>query len=321
MKIDAITSFVAVAETRSITEAARRLGVSKSVVSDRLIEFERSLGVTLLRRTTRKVAMTEEGSRFLERARRILREIESATDELTERQGALRGALRIAAPVSFGALHVGPALYPFLAAHPDIQVDLSLDDRFVDAPGDGYDAVIRHGRIPDARLVVKSLATSRRVLVASADYLERMGGPTTLAELEGHAGILYTNRGAADWRFERGTRTVAVRAGHALRVNNGVVMRDAAVAGLGIALLPTFLVAPEIVSGRLHIVDVGEKPESGVIHIAFARDRRASAKVRALIECLRAAFGDPPSWDVAIAKAATRKRTAAAKKKGSPRRA
>jgi len=306
MKIDGLTSFVAVAETRSITEAARRLDISKSVVSDRLIEFERSLGVTLLRRTTRKLTLTEEGSRFLERAHRILREIDDATDEIAERQGALRGALRIAAPVSFGTLHVGPALYPFLAAHPDIEVELSLDDRFVDAPGDGYDAVIRHGRIRDSRLVVKALATSRRVLVASADYLARCGAPTSLAALEGHAGIIYSNRGAADWRFERGARTIVVRAGHALRVNNGVVMRDAAVAGLGIALLPTFLVAPEIVSGRLQIVDVGEEAEGGVIHIAFARDRRASAKVRALVDCLRAAFGDPPSWDAAIAKARQR---------------
>jgi DNA-binding transcriptional LysR family regulator len=317
MKIDGLTSFVAVAETRSITEAARRLEVSKSVVSDRLIEFERSLGVTLLRRTTRKVALTEEGSRFLERAHRILREIDDATDEIAERQGALRGALRIAAPVSFGSLHVGPALYPFLAAHPDIEVDLSLDDRFVDAPGDGYDAVIRHGRILDTRLVVKTLATSRRVLVASTDYLERRGTPTTLAELEGHAGIIYSNRGAADWRFERDARTVVVRAGHALRVNNGVVMRDAAVAGLGITLLPTFLVAPEIVSARLRVVDIGEEAESGVIHIACARDRRASAKVRALIDCLRDSFGDPPSWDVAIAKASAKRRPGA--KKRSPR--
>lgn len=299
LKLDGIATFVAVAEAGSLTEAARRLRLSKSVVSERLAELERRLGTALLHRTTRRISLTEDGTAFLERAARIAREIEEAAADLAERRGNLAGPLRIAAPVTFGRMHLGPALYPFLARNPLIELMLELDDRRVDAAADGYDAVIRHGAIAASRLVAWPLAASRRILVAAPGYLARAGTPASLAELERHHGILYTNRGIADWRFAGPDGAEIVRGRVALRVNNGDLMRDAAVAGLGLALLPTFVVGSALAAGDLLQVEVGLEAEPEFVYLAHPAGRRTSAKLRALADCLRTAFGDPPYWDAA----------------------
>ncbi|MGH6806421.1 MAG: LysR family transcriptional regulator [Ensifer adhaerens] len=297
LKIEGIAAFVTVAEAGSISEAARRLRLSKSVISERVAELERSLNATLLHRTTRKLTLTEDGIAFRERAVRIVSEVQAAASDLAERRGTLTGPLRIAAPVSFGHLHLGPALYPFLAAHPEIELTLDLDDRRVDVASEGYDAIVRHGVIADSRLVVWKLAKSRRLLVASPDYLERNGAPASLGELNDHRGIFYTNRGASDWRFEAPTGSTVIRARMALRINNGDMIHDAAVAGLGIALLPAFICGPAVRDGRLREIDVGFRPEPEFIYLAHPEGRRPSAKLRAIAEHLKAAFGDPPHWD------------------------
>lgn len=298
MKLDGVTAFVAVAEGGSISEAARQLRLSKSVVSERLAELERSLGASLVHRTTRKLTLTEDGAAFLERATRIVRDVEEAAAELAERRGTLSGPLRISAPVTFGRLHLGPAIYPFLARHPRVELSLDLDDRRIDAAADGYDAVVRHGPIPDSRLTAWRLAPSRRLLVAAPAYLARRGTPAAIEELDAHAGIFYTNRGAADWRFQGPGASVIVRGRAALRVNNGDMMRDAAVAGLGIALLPTFICGPAIRAGELTPIDIGIAAEPESIYIAHPEGRHPSAKLRAFAQCLRQAFGDPPHWEV-----------------------
>ncbi|MEK1868665.1 MAG: LysR substrate-binding domain-containing protein [Ensifer adhaerens] len=297
MKIEGIAAFVAVAEAGSISEAARRLRLSKSVVSERVAELERGLNATLLHRTTRKLTLTEDGIAFRERAIRIVSEVQAAASDLAERRGLLTGPLRIAAPVSFGRRHLGPALYPFLAQHPEIELTLDLDDRRVDAASEGYDAIVRHGVIADSRLVVWKLARSRRLLVAAPDYLDRHGTPASLAELEGHRGIFYTNRGAADWRFEGPGGATVVRARLALGMNNGDMLHDAAVAGLGIALLPAFIAGPAVREGQLNEIDVGLSPEPEFIYMAHPEGRRASTKLRAIAQHLKEAFGDPPYWD------------------------
>ncbi|MFA5963495.1 MAG: LysR family transcriptional regulator [Sphingomonas sp.] len=296
IKLDGVAAFVATAEAGSISAAARRLGHAKSVVSERLAELERSLGTRLVQRTTRKLSLTEDGHTFLARAQRMLLEASEAIAEMAERRGTLVGPLRISAPVGFGVLHLGPAIYRFLADHPGIDLALELDDRFVDAAADGFDAVLRHGPVGDNRLVAKRLSTSRRLLVASPGYLARRGTPTALADLEDHDGILYANRDA-DWRFAGPEGWEVVRPRAALRVNNGLVMRDAALAGLGITLLPTFFVHAELKAGTLVAIDIGREAEGAELHIAYPRDRSASAKVLALTASLRASFGDPPYWD------------------------
>jgi DNA-binding transcriptional LysR family regulator len=296
MKLDGIAALVAVADAGSIGGAARQLGLPKSVVSERLSELERSLGASLLQRTTRKSTFTGDGRTFLERARRIMQEAADARDEIAEQKGKLLGPLRVAAPVSFGTLHLGRALYPFLRENPDVRLTLDLDDRFVDAAADGYDAVIRHGVVADARLVVRKLASSRRFLVASPAYLEAHGTPKSVSALQDHSAILYSNR-EADWVFQGSRGAAVVRPARSMRVNNGLIMRDAALAGLGITLLPTFLIRPELDSDALRVVNVGTEAQSAEIHVAYPTARGASSKVRALIEYLREAFGDPPYWD------------------------
>lgn len=299
LKLDGISSFVAIAESGSISAAARRLGLSKSVVSERLSELERGLGAVLFHRTTRKLSLTEDGAAFFERAVRIVREVDDAAAEVSERRGTLTGPMRLSAPVTFGRLHLGPALYPFLARHPGIALTLELDDRRVDAAADGFDAVIRHGVVEDSRLVAWRLARSQRLLVASPAYLKRHGTPATLGDLAAHKAIYYLNRGVADWSFLDARGRDFVRPPSALRVNNGDVMRDAALAGLGLALLPSFIVGKEVAGGALRVVDVGRKVPEEVIYVAHPEGRKASAKLRALVDSLRESFGDPPYWDAA----------------------
>lgn len=296
MKLDGLAAFVAITETGSISAAARRLGLAKSVVSERLAELERILGARLIQRTTRRLALTEGGQTFLPRAQQILYQAQAAAAELAERRGTLAGPLRVSGPVGFGILHLGPALNQFLRAHRDIDLTLELDDGFVDAAAGGFDAVIRHGPVGDTRLVAKRLATTRRVLVASPAYLAEKGVPSTMAELSGHCGVLYANRDA-DWRFAGPDGWMVLRPRAALRVNNGLLMRDAALAGLGITLLPTFFVHGELASGALVRVEIGMEAEGAELFIAYPRDRSASAKIAALTASLRRSFGDPPYWD------------------------
>ena len=297
LKLESIAAFSAIAEAGSITGAARRLALSKSVVSERLTELERVVGSKLVRRTTRSLSLTDDGNAFYARAKQIMRDVENAASELTERRGTLTGSLRISAPVSFGTLHLGQALFGFLARYPGIELTLELEDRFVDILGDGYDAIVRHGPVDDDRIIVKRLSASRRVLVASADYLKRSGNPASLQDLGQHRGIIYGNRGAADWRFRVGRKWVIARPQVALRVNNGLLMRDAAVAGLGIALLATFLLETPLKKRTLKVLDVGAEAEGATIYIAYPEHLRSSAKIRALTASLQQSFGDPPYWD------------------------
>ncbi|MFA9215962.1 MAG: LysR family transcriptional regulator [Sphingomonadaceae bacterium] len=297
MKLEGIATFVQVAECNSLSEAARRMRVSRSVVSERLVELERTLGAKLLQRSTRKVSLTEDGAAFLPRATRIVREVQDAAADLAERHGSLSGPLRISAPVTFGRMHLGPALYSFLVQHPQIQLTLDLNDRKVDASSDGFDAVIRHGVIANSYLVAWQLARSRRVLVAAPSYLAQSGTPTSLAELEGHRGIFYSNRGNADWRFVVDGQTRVVQGQLGMILNNGDMMRDAAIAGLGITLLPVFIISEALRAGTLQVVEVGVQAEPEYIYIAHPDGRNPSAKLRALADWLKAAFGTPPYWD------------------------
>ena len=296
-KLESAETFAAIVETGSVTAAARRLAISKSVISERLAELEHGLGTKLLNRTTRRLSLTEDGSLFYESAKRILRDAVNAASELSERRGKLAGPLRISAPVSFGTLHLGRALFGFIAQHPAIELTLELEDRFVDMLAEGYDAVVRHGPVDDKRIIMKRLAGSRRSLVASPDYLKRHGQPASLRDLTQHQGILYTYRGSADWRFRTGRNFATIRPAAALRVNNGLLMRDAAIAGLGIALLPTFILEGPLKGRTLKVIEIQAEPEGATIYIAYPEHLRSSEKIRALTAWLQGSFGDPAHWD------------------------
>jgi DNA-binding transcriptional LysR family regulator len=296
LKLESLVTFVATAEAGSISAGAKRLQILKSVASERLAELERNIGATLMRRTTRKLILTEDGIAFLERAKRIVREVTEATAEVSERRGDLVGPLRISAPMSFGILHLSTALNAFLKKNPRIDLSLELDDRFVGAT-DGFDAIIRHGPLPDSGWIAKRLVPSRRLLVASPEYLKANGTPRTIGDLERHRGLIYSNRGASDWRFQQAGRWSVARPATTMRVNNGIFMRDSALQGLGIALLTTFIIYECVTSGRLRVLDIGAEAEPATIFIGYPDDRRVSAKVLALIAHLRDAFGTPPCWE------------------------
>jgi DNA-binding transcriptional LysR family regulator len=297
LNLDSVSTFIAIAATGSFTDAARQLALSKSVVSERLKELERSLGAKLVQRTTRSVALTADGAAFLERAKRIVREAELATSELTDRRGMVAGSLRISAPVSFGCLHLGSALFGCIGRYPEVDLTLDLEDRFVDLLNEGYDAVVRHGPVEGKRIIVKPLATSTRLLVASPAYLKRWGKPASLEDLEQHRGVMYSYRGGADWRFLVGRRLRTVQPRTVLRVNNGLLMRDAAVRGLGIALLPTFFLEEPRRERTLRVIDIGARAEGATLYLGYPEHLRASAKIRALTAWLREAFGNPPNWE------------------------
>lgn len=299
IRIEGIAAFVATVEHGSISGAARQLRLSKSVVSERLAELERSLGSALLHRTTRKLSLTEDGAAFLPRAQRIVRDVTEAAAAIAERRGTLAGPLRIAAPVTFAHMHLGPALYPFLKAHPEIQLTLDLDDRRIDVASSGHDAIIRQGVIDDTRLIVWKLAKSRRILTASAAYLAEHGTPQSLEDLRDHRGIFYTNRGVADWHFRTADGPIAIQARQALGVNNGDMIRDAVAAGLGIAMLPAFIAGPAIKAGTLVAIPLAIPPDEEWIYMAHSQGRDPSAKLRALRDHLKDAFGDPPYWEMA----------------------
>jgi DNA-binding transcriptional LysR family regulator len=194
-------------------------------------------------------------------------------------------------------MHLGPALYPFLKSHPELQLTLDLDDRRIDVASSGHDAIIRQGVIDDSRLIVWKLAKSRRILTASAAYLADHGTPRTLDDLREHRGIFYTNRSVADWHFRTKDGPVAIQAKQALGVNNGDMIRDAVAAGLGIAMLPAFIAGPAIKAGRLVAIPLDLAPDEEWIYMAHGQGREPSAKSRALRDHLQAAFGDPPYWD------------------------
>lgn len=299
MKLDGLAAFVAVANTGSISEAARQLRLSKSAVSERLTELERALGANLVQRSSRQLALTEDGMLLLERAKCILAEADRATNELAERRGEISGPLRIAAPRGFGDLHLGQALYSFMAHYPAVSVTADFDDRIGDATG-GYDALVRIAPAGHPKLPTVTLTMSVRLLVAAPSYLAQFGRPRTVEELAQHRAVHYMERSPDDWSFKSGSEAVVARVSPRLRVTSCLAMRDAAVAGIGIASLPTFHAHEGIRSGALEIIDLGLDPDITPISLAYP-SAPPSAKVLALIEHLQLAFGTPPYWDAGLA--------------------
>ena len=301
LKLEGMETFVAIVQAGSISEAARRLSLSKSVVSDRLAELESRLGARLLHRSTRKLTLTEEGTAFYETAARISHELAEAAAAIAERMGDLVGPLRIAAPMTFGMMHIGPALYPFLKRLPRIDLVLDLNDRMTDIVGEGFDMAVRIGRLTDSSLIARKLCRSRRCVVMSPAYAAEHGMPQTLADLEGHRAITYTNLRVYDeWQFVGQGRTTGVRVKNALQVNNGVVQREAVAAGLGIAMLPTFIASQAVKEGRLVVARLEAEPIEDTVYAVYPPNLHLSTKVRALVDHLRAAFRDPPYWDTAM---------------------
>lgn len=300
-RLDDMLAFIKVVDARSFTAAADRLNLSKSVVSRRVADLENRLGARLLNRTTRRLSLTEVGQAFYDRCQRILADLEEAELAASDLQASPRGRLKLAAPLSFGIQHLAPAITAFMAQHPAIEVDVELNDRYVDLVDEGFDMAVRIGRLRDSSLIARRLAPSRRVLVASPAYLDREGTPEVPEDLGSHRCLLYTNTPAAEqWQFRVGGEVKSVRVSGVLRANNGDLLMAAAMAGQGIAVLPTFMCGQAVETGALRCLLFDCYVSESAVHAVYPQNRHLSSKVRALVAFLAARFGPEPYWDAGL---------------------
>jgi DNA-binding transcriptional LysR family regulator len=290
--------FAAVAEAEGFSAAARRLGLSKALISVAVSRLEKRLGVRLLQRTTRRLSLTEAGAATLPHIQRSLLAARDAEEAATSTLTSPRGVLRVNAPMSFGLLHVVPALGAFARAYPDVQVDLVLDDRVLDLVEGGFDLAVRIGTLADSALISQLVGRSRNVLVAHPDYLARAGTPATPAELAKHAALLYSLASTGPrWTLARGKRSETVRVAGPLKVNSSLALRQGLLQGLGVARVPLFVVGEDLARGRLvRVLPAWELPDQGIHVLTTARDQ-VPRKTRAFVDFFRARIGDQPYWE------------------------
>ncbi|MBW2272943.1 MAG: LysR family transcriptional regulator [Deltaproteobacteria bacterium] len=293
-KLFEFESFSQVATRGSFTAAAEALGVTPSAVSKQVKALEERLGVRLLNRTTRRVSPTEAGRAFHERIQAVLHDVSEAEQAATQLQAEPRGTLRVGAPMDFGRAHLAEPIARFAGEHPDLELQVDFQDRFVDVVDEGFDVVVRIGALPDSSLVARTLAPCRRVLCASPDYLARKGTPRSGRDLLAHTRIGYAYELERSWSFE-GAQRISVPIRH--RSNNGELTRQLLLAGLGIALLPTFLVSEDLLAGRLQSLPVAGLEADIAIHALYPHRRHLSAKVRHFVDYLTAHCGPRPYWD------------------------
>lgn len=288
-RFEQLSAFVEVARSQSFAQAARRLDRHVSAVSRAVATLESRLGVRLLQRTTRRVALSEAGRDYFRRCEALLTELEGADAEVRDRGAALHGTLRVSAATGSGQMLLAPIVPEFLAAHPLLTLDLQLSNRYVDLVDEGYDLALRVGALTDSRLVARRLAPSHRVLVAATAYLGRRGGVRTPQQLRQHA-CLVLDIGARPqrWELERGRTRAALDVAGPLRSNNMFALLDACQAGLGVALLPEFAVASALRSGELQRVLPGWASGGQAMYAVYPSARFVPAKVRAFVDFISA---------------------------------
>lgn len=280
--------FASVVEHRSFSGAALALGVSKATVSKAITRLEERLGTALFHRTSRRLTLTDSGQQLAERAQRILEEGQSAEEAAFESASAPSGVVRLAAPLTFGARHLSGLIAEFMTGHPQIKVELTLSDAFIDIVGEGIDVALRIAELPDSSLRARRLGPVNIHVVAAPAYFEREGRPAHPADLARHACFVYTNTATPGvWRFKKaGGEEAAVRVDGPLRTDNGESMLPALRAGLGIARLPGFLVDAEIAAGRLEAVLTDWVAGSVGLHLVTPPGSRRPVRVEALIDFL-----------------------------------
>lgn len=295
--LDDLAVFVAVAETEGFSSAARRLSVSKGTVSVAVSRLEARLGVRLFQRTTRSLSLTEAGAATLPHAQRSLLAARDAEEAAPQALASPRGVLRINAPMSFGLLHVVPAIADFAKAHPEVRVDLVLDDRVLDLVEGGFDLAVRIGTLPDSGLFAQRVGVSRNVLVAHPDYLARAGRPKAPKHLSEHAALLYSlSPTGSRWTLTRGSKVETVRVAGPLQANSSLALHRALHQGLGLARIPLFIVGEELASGRLEqVLPEWSLPEQAIVVLTTARE--LPRKTRAFIDFFRMRVGEPPYWE------------------------
>lgn len=301
-KTEAMRAFSRVVEEGSFAAAARSLGVTRSAVSKYVRALEEELGAQLFQRSTRKVSPTETGLAFHERCLIVLAELDAAFRAVSRLQGDVRGRLRINAPMSLGTLHLSRVVADFMAEFPKLQVEVVLNDRFVDPIEEGFDVTIRvaRPRYPKS-LATRPIVPVRRVICASPEYLERSGEPGHPQELSRHRCLHYGHlETGSTWALSGPDGDVSTRIHCVMWSNNGEVLKDAALAGHGLALLPTFIVGPDLQAGRLRTVLCEYRPPDVWLCAVYPRHRHLSVKVQSFVDYLAQRFTDPPYWDLVL---------------------
>lgn len=296
-----IPTFVRVVDQKSFSGAARELGITKSAVSKHIQALEDDLKVRLLNRTTRSINLTEEGQVFYERSVQILEEIDNAERMVHSLNDSPSGVLKINAPESFGMYHLAPAIAAFAQKYPDIRVETEFSDRFIDIVGEGVDVCIRVASLTDSSLIAKKIAPCQHVVAASPDYIERKGTPKHPDELINHDFIEYSNSDRpGEWRYICGGdgKEKVVVVNPRLRANNAQMLRQAALAGLGIIAVPSFIIGNDVKKGKLVRMLEGcqPSPERG-IYALFPHNRYMTTKLRFFLDFLSERFAEA-YWEV-----------------------
>lgn len=298
-RFENMNAFVRVVEAGSISGAADRMDVAKSVVSRRLKELEAHLGVELFHRTTRQMNLTDSGRAFYQQSVRILADILEAEHATSQFHGALKGNLKVAVPLSFGLMHLGPAISEFLQAHPEITFDLDFNDRQVDILTEGFDLAIRIASLPDSSLIARRLAPIQAIMCASPSYLARMGEPQSPEELIHHQCLAYNLiSNFENWNlYNIEGQLIRTKIAPYLKASNGEFLRDAAVAGSGIILMPTFILYKEIERGALIPLLPQYTSSRLSAYALYPQTRHLSQRVRAFVDFLIQRFEGAPYWD------------------------
>jgi DNA-binding transcriptional LysR family regulator len=293
-----LRTFVEVADAGGVSQAARRLGVSKSIVSRRLLRLETELGVHLLARTTRGAVLTEAGATFRDYAARVSAEIDVAMETILP-EGDLRGRLRISAPLTYGPTHIAPILAEMARRHPRLNIQTCYTDRFVDLVAEGYDCAIRIGYLQDSTLVARRVAPILGKLVASPDYIAAHGAPETPDEIAHHEALM---QGTEAWQFMDGEKVISVRPQGRFKADNGVALVAAAVAGLGLAWLPDDFTDEHVASGALVPIMTRYPPPAAGVYVVRPPGQHPARKIRILAELL-IEYCDHPNPMTALAQA------------------
>lgn len=295
--MDRLTSmavFVKAADLGSFAAAAEAMGLSPQMVAKHVVFLEDRLGTTLLARTTRRQSLTDVGRAYYDRCRLVLAEADAADALAHDMRSRPTGVLRVNAPVTFGAFSLAPFVTRYLATYPDMQVDLTLSDRFVDPLEEGFEVLVRIGEIEDASLVALPLAPYRLIACAAPRYLAARGMPSTPADLEAHdcLGFAYWSPSVpCRWIFGRNGRTEEVKANGRFRSNDWKALLHAAIEGFGVTLGPESVLAAEIEAGRLIRVLTDYDGPARPMHVLYPTDRRPTVKVRSFVEAMVAEFG------------------------------
>lgn len=281
-------AFIDVVEAEGFSAASRKIGRSKALLSKYVRELEDELGALLLNRTTRQFSLTEAGHTYFRRATEIVREIDSLSESVRESAGDVRGRIKLSAPRTFADAPIGRSLVEFSSAHPDIVLDIHLDDRFVDLVEEGFDLAIRIARLQNSSLIARRLAPFSLTICASPELIRRHGEPKTPQDLAGLPCIIDTNgRWLSNWPFLDGDgNAFSVAVSGPVEANSPIFVREAALAGLGFATMPGFIAAPELRSGRLVSVLEDWVPKGGGIYAVYPHRRYLPAKVRVLVDFL-----------------------------------